>query len=138
MISGDRNQQQRYCSPAADSTTPLAEDFNLRNSTPPIAVIPAPYNFTRENKAGGKNHEREHPEHERQQHARQTRRAGAFPNRKWGGAKLQYRATAHHRDVHDPHSPLRRSQRLRRAESFPRAGADLPPARDAGRPARWA
>ena len=55
-----------------------------------------------------------------------------------GGAKLQYRATAHHRDVHDPHSPLRRSQRLRRAESFPRAGADLPPARDAGRPARWA
>lgn len=35
MISGDRNQRQRYCSPAADSTTPLAEDFNLRNSTPP-------------------------------------------------------------------------------------------------------
>ena len=50
-----------------------------------------------------------------------------------GAEEFQHRTVAHHRDVHDPHAPLRRSQRLRRAESSPGAGADLPPARDAGR-----
>lgn len=55
------------------------------------------------------NCEREEPDHgEQRRYERQTQRTGAFPNRKWGGVKLQYRAAAHHRDVHDSRPSLHR------------------------------
>ena len=53
----------------------------------PAAVIPAPYNFTRENKVRGENHGREHPKRERQWRTRQTRRTGTLQKFKWGGCR---------------------------------------------------
>ena len=41
------------------------------------------------------------------------KRAGTLQKFKWGGVQeFQHRAAAHHRDVHDPHAPLHRPQRL--------------------------
>lgn len=54
-------------------------------------------------------------------------------NSNGGVQEFQHRTITHHRDVHDPHAPLHRPQRLRRAETPPGTGTHLLPARDAGR-----
>lgn len=40
-------------------------------------------------------------------------------NSNGGVQEFQHRTITHHRDVHDPHAPLHRPQRLRRAETPP-------------------